>query len=60
MELNELLEEKGYKDVTIIRGSALKALEGDPKYVNQIKELVKVIDEKIPPNEKLISLSYAD
>jgi len=48
MELTELLEAKGYKNVPIIRGSALKALEGDPYYVGQIKELMKVIDEKIP------------
>jgi elongation factor Tu len=48
MELTELLEAKGYKNVPIIRGSALKALEGDPAYVNSIKELMKVVDEKIP------------
>ena len=48
MELHELLEAKGYKDVPIIRGSALKALEGDPKYVEAIKELMKTVDEKIP------------
>ncbi len=48
MELQELLEAKGYKDVPIIRGSALKALEGDPQYVESIKELMRVVDEKIP------------
>ncbi len=48
MELRELLEEKGYKDVAIIRGSALKALEGDAEYIKSIDELVKAIDEKIP------------
>lgn len=48
MEMHELLESKGYKDTPIIRGSALKALEGDPKYVESIKELMKVVDEKIP------------
>src|SRR5471032_2365567 len=48
MELHELLESKGYKDCPIIRGSALKALEGDPKYVESIKELMKTVDEKIP------------
>lgn len=48
MELTELLEEKGYKDVTIVRGSALKALEGDPQSIEGIKQLLKVVDEKIP------------
>ncbi len=47
MELTELLESKGYKDVPIIRGSALKALEGDPEYVKGIEELMRVVDEKI-------------
>lgn len=48
MELHELLSEKGYKNVVIVRGSALKALEGDPENVAKIKELIKVIDENIP------------
>lgn len=48
MELVELLESKGYKNVPIIRGSALKALEGDPEYVKSINALMDAVDEKIP------------
>ena len=48
MELTELLESKGYKNVPIIRGSALKALEGDPAYVKAIIQLMETVDEKIP------------
>lgn len=48
MEMQELLEAKGYKDAPIIRGSALRALEGDPKYVEAIKLLMKTVDEAIP------------
>lgn len=48
MELTELLEEHGYKDTPIIRGSALKALEGDEKYEAIIRELMDAVDEKIP------------
>lgn len=48
MELHELLESKGYKDTPIIRGSALKALEGDAKYEESIKQLMAIVDEKIP------------
>jgi elongation factor Tu len=48
MELQELLAAKGYKDVPIIRGSALKALEGDPEYVKSVKQLMATVDEKIP------------
>ncbi len=52
MELTELLEDKGYKDVPIIRGSALKALEGDPKYVDAIKKLMDTVDESIPEPQR--------
>lgn len=48
MELHELLEAKGYPNAPIVRGSGLKALEGDPKYVESVKELMRVVDEKIP------------
>ncbi|NGX54723.1 MAG: Elongation factor Tu [Chlamydiae bacterium] len=48
MELTELLDAKGYKDTPIVKGSALKALEGDAKHIEAIKELMKVVDEKIP------------
>ncbi|NGX31453.1 MAG: Elongation factor Tu [Chlamydiae bacterium] len=48
MELRELLEEKGYKDVAIIHGSALKAIEGDAEAEKQIEELLNAVDEKIP------------
>lgn len=48
MELTELLEEKGYKDTPIIKGSALKALEGEAKYVDAIQELMKAVDDHIP------------
>lgn len=48
MELTELLESKGYKNVPIIRGSALKALEGDAHYVGQIVKLMDTVDEAIP------------
>jgi elongation factor Tu len=48
MELVELLESKGYKDVPIIRGSALKALEGDAEYVKSILALMDAVDKQIP------------
>jgi len=48
VEVMELLEARGYKDVPIIRGSALKALEGDPTYVQSIKDLMAAVDKKIP------------
>lgn len=58
MEMHELLESKGYKNVPIIRGSALKALEGDPKYVESVKELMKAVDEKIPTPEREVDKPF--
>ncbi|NGX45116.1 MAG: Elongation factor Tu, partial [Chlamydiae bacterium] len=58
MELAELLEEKGYKDVTIIRGSALKALEGDAEYVGSIAKLMDAVDEKIPTPEREVDKPF--
>ena len=50
MEVRELLNEYGFDgdNAPIIRGSALKALEGDPKWTPAIKELLDAVDEYIP------------
>jgi len=50
MEVRELLTKYGYPgdEVPIIRGSALKATEGDPKAEEAILELMKKVDEYIP------------
>lgn len=48
MEVTEILESKGYKNPSFIRGSALKALEGDPQMAEAIRELMRTVDEKIP------------
>ncbi len=48
-EIRELLEKNGYdKDAPIVKGSALKALEGDAPNEDAIMELVKAMDEYIP------------
>ena len=50
MEVRELLNEYGFPgdDTPVIRGSALKALEGDPKWVPAIHELMDAVDTYIP------------
>ncbi|MCB1180427.1 MAG: elongation factor Tu [Chlamydiia bacterium] len=48
MELAELLEAQGYKNSSIVKGSALKALEGDLKAMEGIKELMNTVDRDIP------------
>lgn len=58
MEMHELLEAKGYKDTPIVRGSALKALEGDPKYVESINQLMKTVDSFIPTPEREVDKPF--
>ncbi|MBN9643935.1 elongation factor Tu [Corynebacterium mendelii] len=49
MEVRELLAEQEFdEEAPIIQISALKALEGDPKWVESIVELMKACDESIP------------
>ena len=50
MEVRDLLSEYGFPgdDTPIIRGSALKALEGDPQWVGRIEELMAAVDSYIP------------
>ena len=49
MEVQELLTEYGFDgdNTPIIRGSALKALEGDPKWTPAIDELMDAVDSWI-------------
>ena len=58
MELAELLESKGYTDAPIIRGSALKALEGEAEYVDSIIKLMDAVDEKIPTPERAVDQPF--
>ncbi len=50
METRELLNEYDFPgdEIPFVRGSALKALEGDPKWVAKIEELMDIVDEYIP------------
>ena len=50
MEVRELLSEYGFdgENAPVIRGSALKALEGDPAWEGKIDELMDAVDSYIP------------
>ena len=54
MEVRDLLTEYGFDgdNTPVIKGSALKALEGEEKYVNAIYELMDAVDEWIPTPER--------
>src|SRR3989339_730907 len=53
-EIRELLTKYEFpgKDIPIIRGSALKALEGDAEAQKAIEELMKALDDYFPQRER--------
>jgi elongation factor Tu len=60
METRELLSKYEYDGDTIriIRGSALKALEGDATWIKSIQELMTAVDESIPTPERPVDLPF--
>jgi len=66
MEIRDLLTEYGFDgdNTPIVRGSALKALEGEANYVAAIEELMAKVDEWIPTptrdNDKPFLMSIED
>jgi elongation factor Tu len=52
-EIRDLLVKNGYEaDTPMIVGSSLKALEGDPKYVKAIEDLMDAVDTWIPTPQR--------
>jgi elongation factor Tu len=60
MEVRELLDTYEFPgdDTPIIIGSALKALEGDPAYIEKIIELGETLDTYIPEPERAIDGAF--
>jgi elongation factor Tu len=60
MEVRELLEKYDFpgSDVPVIRGSALKALNGDPEGEAQIQALVDAVDEYIPLPDRAVDKPF--
>ena len=54
MEVRDLLSEYDFPgdEVPVIKGSALKALEGDPEWEAKIVELMDAVDEYIPTPQR--------
>ncbi|GIG54832.1 elongation factor Tu [Demequina activiva] len=50
MEVRELLSSQGFDgdDAPVIQVSALKALEGDEKWVKSVQDLMNAVDENVP------------
>ena len=62
MEVRELLDSYDFPgdDIPVIKGSALKALEGDTSEIGApaIMELMKAVDETIPTPERAVDLDF--
>ncbi len=60
MEVRELLSEYDFPgdDIPVLKGSALKALEGDPEQVKVIEELMDTVDSYIPEPKREIDKPF--
>ena len=60
MEVRELMSAYSFPGDTmpVIRGSALGALNGEPKWVEKVEELMKAVDEYIPLPVRLIDKEF--
>ncbi|MBE3569017.1 MAG: elongation factor Tu [Bacillales bacterium] len=60
MEVRDLLSEYEFPgdDIPVIKGSALKALEGDPEWEEKIIELMNAVDEYIPTPEREVDKPF--
>ncbi|MCO4202430.1 EF-Tu/IF-2/RF-3 family GTPase, partial [Aeromonas hydrophila] len=60
MEVRELLSEYDFPgdDLPVVRGSALKALEGEAQWEEKILELAGHLDTYIPEPERAIDLPF--
>ncbi len=59
MEIRELLAKQGFdENAPVIKGSALKALEGDAAGEEAVMELVKAMDESIPEPKREVDKPF--
>jgi elongation factor Tu len=60
MEVRELLDSYQFDgdNTSVIKGSALKALEGDAKYVQAIHDLMDAVDNEIPEPVRLVDQPF--
>ncbi|HEY0741241.1 MAG TPA: elongation factor Tu [Chryseosolibacter sp.] len=60
MEVRELMSAYNFPGDTmpVIRGSALGALNGEPKWVEKVEELMKAVDEFIPIPVRLVDKDF--
>jgi elongation factor Tu len=58
LETIEMLADFGYRDVPVVRGSALGALAGDPRWVATIEELIRTLDTAIPDPQRDLAAPF--
>lgn len=60
MEIREILSDYDFPgdDIPVIQGSALGALNNEPKWVEKVEELMKAVDKYIPLPERAIEKDF--
>src|SRR6266853_1059125 len=60
LEVRELLSKYQFPgdDTPVIRGAALKAIEGDKQWVAKVEELLKALDKTVPVPKRVIDKPF--
>jgi elongation factor Tu len=58
LEVRELLAGHGYPDAPVVRVSGLRALVGDPVWVESIRALLAAVDEHVPVPDRHLSAPF--
>jgi elongation factor Tu len=58
LDTRELLAAYGYDEVPIVRVSGLAALDGDPRWIGSIGELLDAVDTHIPVPERYVDAPF--
>jgi elongation factor Tu len=58
LEVRELLAGHGYPDAPVVRVSGLRALAGDPAWVESIRALLAAVDEHVPVPDRFLDAPF--
>ena len=58
LEVRELLARHGYPSAPVVRVSGLRALAGDPEWVESIRSLLTAVDEHVPVPDRFLDAPF--
>jgi elongation factor Tu len=58
LEVRDLLAQHGYPSAPVVRVSGLRALAGDPEWVEAIRSLLAAVDEHVPVPDRFLDAPF--